>query len=185
MGVVVWEKPPRGLLAPWVVAQEKREKLQSCLPLTSSLSLSLFGTQFLLGTRGWGVKVLCEDPPGPTLFAVASQGALLLRFQKPFLDFEANQSSKGEAPRPPRHQRGRAKARRSERARRGLRRLLYLFPARSCRGPRPSYLLHTVWDLGRAGQSPRALHGQHILQQLLTPCGQTDSAGSEPQQLCF
>lgn len=181
MGVVVREKPPRGLLAPWVVAQEKREQLQSCLSLTSNLSLSLSGTQFLLGTRGWGVKELCEDPPVPTLSALASQGASLLRFQKLFLDLEAKGFSKGEALGPPRHQRGRAKAGRSERARQGLRGLLHPFSSRSGRGPPPSYLLHTVWDLWRAGQRPRALHGQHIFQQLLTPCRQTDSTGSEPR----
>lgn len=44
-----------------------------------------------------------------------------------------------------------------------------------------SYLLHTVWDLRGAGQRPYTLHGQHVLQQLLTACGQTDRQwGSEP-----
>lgn len=37
-----------------------------------------------------------------------------------------------------------------------------------------SYLLHTVWDLRGAGQRPYTLHGQHVLQQLLAACGQTD-----------
>lgn len=177
MGVVVREKPPRGLLAPWVVAQEKREQLQSCLSLTSNLSLSLSGTRFLLGTRGWGVKELCEDPLVPTLSALASQGASLLRFQKLFLDLEAKGSSKGEALGPPRHQRGR-KIRKGKAGPPGV---LHPFSSRSGRGPPPSYLLQTVWDLWRAGQRPCALHGQHILQQLFTPCGQTDSTGSEPR----
>lgn len=39
---------------------------------------------------------------------------------------------------------------------------------------RRSYLLRTVWDLRGAGRRPHTLHGQHVLQQLLAACGQTD-----------
>lgn len=48
-------------------------------------------------------------------------------------------------------------------------------PLLSAEGPKAalSYLLH-FWDLRCAGQRPRALHGQHVLQQCLTPCGWTD-----------
>lgn len=90
----------------------------SHLPWNSSLSLSLLGTQFPLRTQGWGIKVFWEDPWSLPSLLWLPKGLHCSGFESYFLTlnlvFETQQS--------------RAKAGRSEGARRALRRLLLPFP---------------------------------------------------------
>lgn len=162
MQLGVWDAPHGGRLARRVRAEEKRRESQSCLLLTSRLHFPCVSPW---NQRG-GVKVLCEDPqplcslPGPP------EGAA--HCQKDFLTLKPKGPQKG---RPWGLPDTKTVEQKQERARQGL-------------GPPPPYLVHAVGDLRRAGRRPRALHGQHILQQLLTACGRTDrQCRSEPQHV--
>ena len=159
----------------------------SCLPPVNREPVASLPGLFLLGVTEGQQGAPC-GPPAPAFSAVASQRASLLRLQNYFSTLKPKGPPRRPwGPQTPKRQNQGKKTKRGEAA--CMRRRQ---PSCARRGLRPrSYLLRTVWDLLGAGQRPYTLHGQHVLQQLLTPCTQTDRQTVEGQslllawQLCF